>query len=129
MKKKIKKKKTSNFKLKIPIEDWVWYGHAGHFICSYRCLFRLATKIGPYLISTVGDQSIKGSSSPIPLGITEDELFETMVFSLEDAGECKCGCDQAMPTNWEELYVRRYSTSALARQGHMEVCLKFAKEE
>lgn len=127
--KKIDINKYTKTKLKTPVEDWVWYGHAGHFICSTKCLFRLATKVGLYLISTIGDQFSEGRSNPIPLGLAEDDLFETMVFSLKGAKKCKCGCDQLMPTDWGELLVRRYSTSALAREGHINVCLEFAKKE
>ena len=35
-------------------EDWTWYGNAGHFICGHWCRFHLCTKVGPWLVSTVG---------------------------------------------------------------------------
>ena len=35
--------------------DWEWYGNAGHFICGHSCRFHLCTKVGSYLISTVGE--------------------------------------------------------------------------
>jgi hypothetical protein len=32
-----------------------WFGHAAHFICGPWCRFHLATQVGDYLISTVGE--------------------------------------------------------------------------
>lgn len=34
---------------------WKWFGHAAHFICGHSCRFHLATLVGKYLISTVGE--------------------------------------------------------------------------
>ncbi len=35
--------------------EWIWYGHAGHFICSRWCRYHLCTNVGNYLVSTVGE--------------------------------------------------------------------------
>ncbi len=35
--------------------DWEWFGNAGHFMCARWCRFHLCTKVGNYLISTVGE--------------------------------------------------------------------------
>ena len=35
--------------------DWKWYGHPGHFILGDKCRFHLATVVGPFMISTVGE--------------------------------------------------------------------------
>src|SRR6266850_5484134 len=32
-----------------------WYGHAAHLIVGHDCRFHLATVVGKYLISTVGE--------------------------------------------------------------------------
>src|SRR5919106_127620 len=32
-----------------------WFGHAAHFICGRWCRFHLATQVGDYLVSTVGE--------------------------------------------------------------------------
>lgn len=36
-------------------QRWKWFGNAGHFICSQWCRFHLCTKVGKYLVSTVGE--------------------------------------------------------------------------
>ncbi len=40
---------------KIPESKWEWFGNAGHFMCSQWCRFHLCTKVGPWLVSTVGE--------------------------------------------------------------------------
>lgn len=39
----------------IPPEKWKWFGHPAHFICGRDCRFHLATKIGRWLVSTLGE--------------------------------------------------------------------------
>ena len=39
----------------VPVEEWEWFGSAAHFICGRWCRFHLATKVGPWLVSTVGE--------------------------------------------------------------------------
>jgi len=36
-------------------EQWVWMGHPAHFICARDCRFHLATYVGNYIVSTVGE--------------------------------------------------------------------------
>ena len=36
-------------------ENWIWMPHPAHFICSDRCKFVLATYVGKYIVSTVGE--------------------------------------------------------------------------
>lgn len=38
-----------------PPYKWEWFGHAAHFICGSSCRFHMATKVGKYIISTVGE--------------------------------------------------------------------------
>jgi len=38
-------------------ENWVWMPHAAHLIVSRHCQFRLATYVGKYIVSTVGEYS------------------------------------------------------------------------
>lgn len=40
---------------KITRDKWIWFGHAAHFICAKDCKFFMATKVGKYIISTVGE--------------------------------------------------------------------------
>lgn len=39
----------------IPREEWKWFGHAAHFICARWCRFHMATQVGKWLVSTVGE--------------------------------------------------------------------------
>lgn len=39
----------------IPRSEWKWYGHAAHLIVGQSCRFHLATEVGEYLVSTVGE--------------------------------------------------------------------------
>src|SRR5258708_35684419 len=35
--------------------NWKWFGNAGHLCVSQWCRFHLCTKVGGYLVSTVGE--------------------------------------------------------------------------
>jgi len=69
-----------------------WLGHAQHLCVARDCQFRLATRVGKYVVSTVGEYY--SSSEPkklTPIGCEDDELYETFVF--EHAGIIQsCGC-------------------------------------
>lgn len=41
--------------MKITKDKWIWMPHPAHFICSMDCRFVLATKVGKYIVSTVGE--------------------------------------------------------------------------
>lgn len=122
--------------------DWEWFGDPGHFICAQWCRFHLCTKVGRYIISTVGayvhPRHSKGSESTdsdwlrrnwpgadIGLG----RKYETMVFEAGercDSGECGC----RMPTiTGEELACDGYNKPGEAATGHLKMCLKYAQEE
>lgn len=36
-------------------DKWIWMPHAAHFICGSKCQFHLATYVGTYIVSTVGE--------------------------------------------------------------------------
>lgn len=37
------------------VQDWKWFGHAGHLIVAQWCRFHLCTLVGNYMVSTVGE--------------------------------------------------------------------------
>src|SRR5262245_46801635 len=90
----------------VPYRGWQWYGNAGHFICGRWCRFHLATRVGPWLVSTVGEfvHPRHGGGSEIEEArwlranwpgedIGLDRKYETMVFRAGDPCETKdCGC-------------------------------------
>lgn len=116
---------------KVPQSKWEWLGHACHFIGGQSCQFHLATKVGGWLISTVGDlrwpHKYVNDAVEWPrdtLGIGEEDWFETMVFP---AGErIDCGCYTA--ADWREKECKRYATSEKATAGHLAMCNKYAAE-
>ena len=123
----------------IPEKEWEWFGLSGHFICGQWCRFHMATKVGEYWISTVGlmvSPSNSGGSEQTerkylknnPLGddIGCNRKFETMVFKV--SGVCSCGCGQ--PTfNPTQIDFEGYNETEEAREGHMKMCYKYAKEQ
>lgn len=122
----------------IPQDKWKWYGTVGHFICGQWCRFHLTTKVGPWLISTLGEyvhprhgmgselKEAEWLSANFPgENIGCDRKYETMVFV---AGK-PCGCGCGLPTtDGNEKHFKGYNDAKSAREGHMKLCRKFAKK-
>jgi hypothetical protein len=139
-----------------PCEKWEWFGNAGHFICGHMCRFHLCTKVGKYLVSTVGQMWPSRSSRECHAEVYDpawlakngakkgddfdnaymqrfgyetvgcDRTFETMIFK---AGE-RCSlieCNCGMPTiSGSELDFAGYMTAGEATKGHMAMCKKWS---
>lgn len=102
--------------------EWKWYGYPGHFIGSARCVYHLSTKVGDYLISTVGDYRPNGPyKAAETLRWSEDSYFETMVFEVD--GETEAG-DPNVVSEVEGFY---WSKSIIAENKHYEICQKYAE--
>jgi hypothetical protein len=108
----------------IPQKDWIWYGNAGHLICGQWCRFHLTTKVGNYLVSTVGayihPQRSQGNEQTEAEWLKtnwpgEDigfgRKYETMVFKAGD-----------------ELDMCGYNTAGDAARGHLSLCVKWSKQ-
>lgn len=67
-----------------PEQYWEWQGLAGHFCGASKCVFRLRTKVGNYLISTVG--AYYPDESGIMKEIGYNRHYETFVFKLNKDG-------------------------------------------
>jgi hypothetical protein len=104
-----------------------YFGNAAHFIGADDCHFHIATQIGEYLISTVGEyRPLKETGGylygrePVEIGI--NRKYETMVFRA--AGPCQCGC--GMPEHsGSEIDFSGYNTRAEANVGHEALCAKY----
>lgn len=139
----------------IPHSEWKWFGSPAHFICALDCRFHMATEIGEYLVSTVGEylpdsavREILAKSRGIELegkgdarradwmkkygyeklGVTG--YYETMVFRIRPGSHCKkedcmCGMPEIIA---DSLAMDRYDTSGEARQGHLELCDDVARD-
>jgi len=110
----------------IPPKDWKWFGKPGHFICGDRCAFHLATKVGNYMVSTIGEYKVERNDNAWS-EIGAGRLYETMVFRA-DTGICdvpSCGC--GMPIHdGNNVDFAPYNTAGAASDGHMEMCRKWA---
>jgi hypothetical protein len=99
----------------------------------------MATKVGKYLISTVGEyvhpRNSNGSEQAEAEWLKDNYLgediglnrkYETMVFK---AGKpCSCGC--GLPEiDGHKLDFAGYNIAGDARKGHMKMCAKWAKKE
>lgn len=108
----------------IPESEWIWMGHAAHFIGAGECLFQLATRVGDFIISSVGDWRPKGNQTPCePLGLERWSFYETYVFPASDY-EQPCGC-------WDlgslaEIEGKRFKTGREAQDAHRTMCYKYA---
>lgn len=140
-------------------EDWKWFGHAAHFICGHWCRFHLATQVGDYLVSTVGEywpeRSVREIHAGVydPLWLAENEIlrgddfdhaymkrfgfetigyertFETMVFKA-GAPCTRKDCGCGLPEIYSsEEDFAGYNDARSATQGHMEMCKKWAAKQ
>lgn len=123
----------------IPSSEWKWYGNAAHFICGKWCRFHMATEVGPWLISTVGEMVHPSDSgaherteeeyldkNPLGKEVGYGRLFETYVFEI--TGHCtdgKCGCGLPIFDGCE-TEGRGSNTRADATRIHREMCEKYA---
>lgn len=136
-----------------PPAAWEWYGHAGHLIVGSDCRFHLATLVGPWWVSTVGEWlpdsatwDIYAQSAGVTLkgrgdarrnqflsdvGYVEigcDRKYETMVFR-SSGRRCEtpdCGCGLPLVDEWGELDSDGYNDARSAREGHLAMCAKWS---
>lgn len=111
----------------IPRSAWEWFGYPGHFIAADSCRFRLCTKVGRYLISTVGDY-FDSRDVRQTLGAGSESFFETYVF--EAGPPCAvegCGCGQPALANASEIDGERCATAAEAQSLHIQYCEKYSR--
>lgn len=132
-------------------QNWIWMPHAAHFIGGNYCRFHLATYVGGYIVSTVGelfwDSTIRENTAKFKgiilkgkgderdrdymkkIGFEEigcGRLYETMVFK---AGKSKHKCCPYEATNWGELDFQGYNTPEDAYKGHLKMCKKWSKKK
>lgn len=127
---------------RIPESRWEWYGHAAHFICGRWCRFHMATRVGKYLVSTVGlyvHPSRSGgnettekhwlASNPNGEKIGCDRFYETFVFKAgEPCSAPNCGC--GLPSiDGNELDTLVANDAGTARENHKRMCKKTARAD
>ncbi len=114
--------------MKFPIETWKWFGMPGHFIGASDCRFHMATRIGPWIVSSVGAYAPSHSRDTL-IEIGFDRTYETMVFK---AAECDCPgdlCEGHALEDTTELDMLPAKDPKTANANHMAMCLKWADIE
>lgn len=137
-----------------PRDEWEWFGGAGHFICGQDCRFHLCTKVGPWLVSTVGELLPDSNSwdiyadrvGGIPpelrgdakrawflehvgfLDVGSGRKYETMVFRLsaERCTVADCDCEMPVVSEWNEIDSDGYNLRGDAQRGHLAMCESWA---
>jgi len=117
--------------------EWEWFGYPGHFICAVDCQFRLCTKVGDYLISTVGDYhpNHKRQGDRLApretLGAGPDSFFETYVFKgpFTYCVAAECGCNMPKPVDCCEIDGERTASAGEAQSAHEKYCLKYSEDQ
>lgn len=128
--------------------NWVWMPHPAHFIGAKNCQFRIATYVGKFIVSTVGEllwdstvREILAQGKGITLEGKGDDrkadymkkvgyeqigmnrLYETMVFRAVKSGH-KC-CPWEIDVE-HEVDFEGYNDPGEAFEGHMRMCEKWA---
>lgn len=130
--------------------QWVWMPHAGHFICGPQCRFHLNTYVGGHIVSTLGeylpdaplrelfakdrgvqlegrgDSRLADYMSKIGFeDIGLDRKYETMVFLAKERKDSCCPWEM---DSGSDLDFCGYNDSGEAFDGHVAMCVKWAKE-
>jgi len=102
--------------------EWIWMPHAAHFICGNACQFKLATYVGKYIVSTVGDypDSITGKFT----NIGANRMFETMVFKAKKSDNKCCPYEIIVE---KHVDMEGYNKQEDAMEGHYKLCEKWSK--
>jgi len=140
----------------VPPAKWKWFGTHGHLCVGRWCRFHMATQIGKFLISTVGEYWPDRPSREIHAQCHDaawfsenrhltvdafdaayfkrfgyktigcDRTYETMVFR---AGKpcAEADCGCGLPEiDGSELDVSGYNSRGDATRGHLKMCKKWA---
>jgi hypothetical protein len=143
--------------MKIKRDKWVWMPHPAHFIYSSYCRFVMATKVGKYIVSTVGeywpDRKIREIHAEIcdlkwfkenkhRLGddfdhaymkkfgcedIGADRKYETIVFKAKKSEKDISCCPYRIIVN-KDLDFMSYNKAEEAFKGHYKLCNKFSNK-
>jgi hypothetical protein len=122
--------------------------HAGHLIVGNDCRFHLATYVGEYIVSTVGewwpDESVREIHAQVRgvalegrgdyraadflkkfgyMEIGAGRIYETMVFRAERAPD---GCCPWRMVSGADIDADGYNDAGDAYRGHFAMCEKWA---
>lgn len=139
-------------------DKWIWMPHPAHFICSRNCQYFLATYVGKYIVSTVGELWFDRSSREIHAKIWDkkwylenitkkgddfdraymekfgyedigcDHKFETMVFKAKKANDKHKCCPYRINVE-KNVDFEGYDSAEDATKGHYRLCNKWSKKK
>lgn len=126
MNKKVSKRSGIDY---ISKSDWVWLPHAAHFCGANECNFKMATIVGDFIVSTIGEyyplhMILSGINKMQEIGA--NRLYETMVFIkkiMPKGAHCDCCKFTIHPS---EVDFIDYSNGSDAMNGHMNSCYKYS---
>jgi hypothetical protein len=104
-------------------KSWKWYGYAGHLIISRDCAYHLNTRVGSFVVSTVGAYYPKGQKEMERIGAGKHDFFETYVF------HCMGEVNGDAVVNHSEIDGKRYKNSRKAEAGHYAMCWKWRAKD
>jgi hypothetical protein len=122
-------------------DKWIWMPHPAHFIGGKYCQFKLATYVGKYIVSTVGEWEKDEIDRKFDRPETEEGksrfklingygAYETMVFEAKKRKEN----DKNYQCCFYEIIVekmvdeKRYKTATEAYRSHLKLCNKWSKK-
>lgn len=111
----------------VAAQDWLWYGHAAHFVGGWDCHFHLATEVGGVLVSTVGEYKPDGGRDHNFKEIGSGRTYETFVFKT-GPGRCECGCGLPDVPEFLEIDSEGANSAAEATRNHLLLCEKWASQ-
>lgn len=104
-------------------KSWIWLPHPAHFVGAFRCDFRLATVVGDFIISTVGEYRFSADKKISKIG--PDRFYETMVFFKKDYNLENCGCYK-FEIDGDCIELDGYDKCDEAMSGHNKICRKYS---
>lgn len=137
----------------VPKDKWVWMPHPAHLCVAQDCRFFLATKVGKYIVSTVGEylpdvgiREIFAKSRGVKLEGMGDarradymkkigyedigfgRKYETIVFPASKPSKSGCKACPYVISSGRDFDMKGYNTAEEAYKGHMALCAKWAKK-
>ncbi len=107
-------------------EKWIQMPHPAHLCVANYCRFHLATYVGKYIVSTVGEYRPERAIME-EFGFEEigtGRKYETMVFrAVKSKNKC---CPYKILVN-EEVDMKGYNDADSATIGHNLLCKKWSK--
>ena len=107
-------------------KDWIWMGHAGHFILGKECQFHLFTEVGGYIVSTIGElvlPEIPGLKHEKFEDLGYNRKYETMVFKSRKSERLCCPYEMDKANELDFLPANNPDT---ATKNHYELCEKWS---